>query len=386
MKKILILLFLAQISCVKKGENYSELQMISKGVIEFPIDEKSSSAWFMVEVVEVNNQEFFVYHDNLRNDPRNLHFVNISDSSKSFKVSLEIDGPNGIGHLDGFHVRNLDSIFILNRYSYELNLVDTSGKVKDQFRLRSDNSNLPAMESALPFVWTYAPIIDLGKKLLIPSYPDIDPFKNGYQQENLAIILDLDTKKIDYKFGFSDKYIGSGFWGVLLEKPSYSVNYHDSVIVQSFPIEDKIMVYDFNFKLIATPSVFKENYEGKNHSLPEFILERKIFYTHIYSNPKNKAVLYDPYRKMYYRTFSESHTPDAINEILDSPNRSLKQNEKPNLKIMVFDSNFNEVEVVNLDKKKYWIDHIRIVKEGILIQVQTDNEDKNVFEIFEVKL
>lgn len=379
----ILLLFFA--TCCKTSTESASIELISKGIFEIPIDEQTSSAWFMVETFELENDEYMVFQDNLRTDPRFLHFANINDSDKSFKVPLEIDGPNGIGHLDGFYVRNLDSIFVLNRYAYELNLVDTSGQLIDRFRLRIGDSNKPALEATLPFLWTFAPIIDLGNKILIPSSPDVDPFKNGYGQKNLAISLDLKTKEFDYVFGFSDKYFNSGFWGIFLETPSYTVNYGDSVILQSFPIEDRVMVYDFDLKLIKSPSLFKDNYMGKFHSLPEFNLDPKIFYPHIYSNPSNKAIVFDPYRNLYYRTFLEAYSTDAIDEMLFSSHKSLRENDGPDKIIQVLDLDFKELGIVTLDKEKYWFEDIQVIREGLIIQVKSENENKNVFEIFEVK-
>ncbi|MFC3416660.1 DUF4221 family protein [Algoriphagus hitonicola] len=379
----LCFLFLS-IGCNQKSKQ-TEIKLISKGIFEIPIDEQTSKSWSFIETYEDKNGEYLVFHDFLKTEPRFIHFVNIRDTTQSFNIPLAINGPNGIGHLDGFYVRNLDSIFVLNRYAYQLNLVDSSGKVKDTYRLRADDSNEPALDSTLPFPWTFAPIIDLGEMLLIPSYPDAHPFKQGYKQKNLAIALDPKSKEFEYKLGFSDKYFSSGFWGVFLETPSYTVNYRDSVIIQSFPIDDRVFVFDFDLNLINSPSLFKNYYSDKFHSLPDLNMERDVFYPNTYSNPSNKAIIYDPYRQLYYRTYQEAYSQEAIDEMLYSSHRSLKEQEQPRKIIQVMDSDFNELGVVFLEKEKYWIDDIQVVRDGLLIWIDTDDEDKKIFEIFEVE-
>lgn len=380
---LLIFSFLS--SCSQNNEFYS-LKLNFKRHIEIPVDDQTSTVWIFQQVVMIEEEEYLAYHDPVKTKERFIHFAHLQDSQKSFRIGLSVDGPDGVGDIWGFHVRNLDSIFVLNRYRYELNLVDSSGRVKDRYRLRSDDSNRPSEYSSLPAVWTNSPILDLGKKLIIPSSPDIDPFKKDYKQENLAIVLDLETKEIDYNFGFTDKYFNSGFWGLFLEMPSYAVNYNDSLILQSFPIEDRVMVYDFDFNLLQMQSLFGEFYTGKFHSLPDFNLEREIFYTHTHSNPRNYSILYDPYRRLYYRTMLGPYPPETLERIIRQlPSLPAGERELPDKIIMVFDKDFNELGYLKLDRKKYILEDLLVVQGGLLIHVDTENEDKNVFEIVEVE-
>lgn len=378
--------YLSLFSC-SQPQGYPKLKLTSIGLIEIPIDDQTSSTWWFLQSVNLSGEEYLVYHDRIKSKEKYIHFFHLQDNDKSFKVRLSLEGPDGIGGIDGFHVRNLDSIFVLNRFKYEFNLVDTSGNVKDRYRLRNDDSNRPSLETTLPTIWTFAPVIDLGNELVIPANPDIEPFKSNYAQENLCIVLNLETKAFDYRVGYTQKYLNSGFWGVMLEMPSYSVNYKDSLIVQSFPIEDKILVYDFNLNLIKSLSLFNKIYEGNFHSLKDFVLDPEIFYQHIYSNPRNHAIIYDSYRNLYYRIMSEPYPPETINTLINTRSLGIKEKIKyPKRKIMVFDEKFKELGIVELDENKYFVDFIRVTKQGILIEVQTDDENKKTFELFKVNL
>jgi hypothetical protein len=393
MKSVLIFLFLAGItfliSCAERKKNYTELQMISKRIIEIPLDKNTSSNWAFMQYYINSNDEFLVYHDYIKSKEKHIYFANINDDSKSFKVKIFIDGPNGVGSLDGFHIKNLDSIFILNRFSYRIFLMDTSSSVNDSYPLIERSSKENSKVTYLPGILPNTPIIDLGSKLYIPASPDVDPLmeKNYYESYKTGILLDLKTKEFSYHLGYTSAYLNSGFWGMMLEKPSSTINYKDSLILQSFPIEDKIMVYNFDLELVDSPSIFQEFYEGKFHSLTEATLEPDMFYPHIYSNPSNKSILFDPYRNLYYRIFSGPYPENTIKSLRELNFLSWSDsNEYPDRTIMVFDREFNEIGIVHLDKKRYWIDNILVAKEGLMIPIQSEDENNKLFEIFEIKL
>ncbi|WP_192347196.1 DUF4221 family protein [Algoriphagus sp. Y33] len=389
-KEPLLLLILISwiIGCTGSEEKYEILELVSKRIIEIPLDEYTSSTWGTLQYLNLGEDEYLVFHDQIKSREKKIHFAHINEKGRSFQVNVSLDGPNGVGHLDSFHVKNLDSIFVLNQYAYRLYLIDTSGTVRDMYPLIGDNLQEPSEITYLPFPFPFSQIVDLGSKLFFPARPDVNTLEN-YRLESYktGILLDLNTKKFSYKLGYPDSYINSGFWGMPLEISSSTVNFKDSLVVQSFSIEDRVMVYDFDLRPVDSPSLFREYYDGKFHSLPEPTMEPDIFYPHIFSNPTNKAILFDPYRDLYYRIFSGPYPEEIIEQRKKSNFRRLPDdNEYPDRKIMVFDREFNELGVIELDKKKYWVDFIRVVKEGVLIRVQSENENKNIFEIFEVKL
>jgi hypothetical protein len=382
----LFLLFFI-IGCTVPSEKYSQVELVSKRIIEIPINENTSNDWWTLQYLDLKSNEYLVYHDRIKSQLKKIHFYNLQDREKSFDVEVEIEGPNGVGHLDSFYVRNLDSIFVLNQYAYRLYLIDTSGIVKDMFQLIGDNLQGTSEITYLPIPLPWTPIVDLGNKLIFPARPDVNTTEN-YTPEiyKTGISLDLDSKAFSYEFDFSASYFNSGFWGFHLELPSFTVNFKDSLLIQSFPIDDRVMVYDFDLSLLDSPSLFKEYYEGAFHSLIEPTQESDIFYPHIFSNPSNMSILWDPYRELYYRIFSGPYSQEIIERRRKNNFAPLTENnEYPERRIMIFDREFKEIGVLELDKEKYSVQLIRVVKEGLLIPAKSNDEDKNVFEIFEVK-
>lgn len=381
---LLVCLFLG---CTSSDKKNLKLELVSKGIIEIPVDEETSTAWWTVQYLDLGEDEFLIFHDRVKSRVKKIHFAEINEPRKSFDVNVSMEGPNGVGRMDSFYVKSLDSIFVLNQYAYRLYLIDSSGTLKDKYSLIGDNKEDSTEITYLPAPLPNSEIVNFGDKLLLPGRPDVNP-REGYNYSTFktGILLDLKTKKFSYELDYPESYLNSGFWGALLEMPSTFINNKDSILVRSFPIEDKVMVYDFNLNLLNSPSLFKEYYEGKFHSLPEPNLEPDIFYPHIFSNPTNKSILFDPYRDLYYRIYSGPYSEASI-EKRRAVNfmQSVEDDEFPDRKIMVFDREFNELGVMDLDKNKYWVDHIKVVKEGILVTVKSDFEDKKVFEIFEVK-
>ena len=196
MKKILIILFLAQISCAEKEKNYIELQMISKRIVEIPLDNSTSGSWAFMQYFNNANDEFLVFHDYLKSDEKYIHFANINDRKRSFKTKIFKDGPNGVGSLDGFHVRSLDSIFVLNRFGYHLYMLDTSGVIKNRFPLISNNSKDTSVVTYLPGIFSETPILSLGNNLFIPASPDLNPLEMNYESSKTGFLLNLKTKNL----------------------------------------------------------------------------------------------------------------------------------------------------------------------------------------------
>jgi len=382
-----LLIFSIIFGCEKSIENSYSIKLVPLRKIEIPLDENTSSSWENLQYLDLGEIEYLVFNDGIKSLEKKIHFTNVIDTSDSFEVNVSLEGPDGVGHLDGFYIRNLDSIFILNRFAYRLYLVDSSGSVKETYPLLGSNFQVESNLTYLPGILPFCPILDLGNQLFIPARPDVNPLDNyNYKAFKTGVLLDLTDKSFEYVLDFPKSYHNSGFWGIWLEMPSNTINLKDSLILQSFPIEDRLMVYDFNLNLIDTPSLFSEYYVGKFSSLPESTLDPEIFYPHIYSNPSNKSILFDPYRDLYYRIFNGPYPETTIENMARSNFLTWdEKNEYPKRMIMVFDRNFKELGIIELDNERYFVDFIRVVKEGLLIPVQSDYEDKKVFEIFEVK-
>lgn len=386
-KNVFILIFVLILGCTGSKEKYSKIELVSKRILEIPLDENTSKDWWTLQTVELGSDEYLVFHDRIKSEKKKIHFAHLSEEGKSFAVNVDIEGPNGVGHLDSFYIRNLDSIFVLNQYAYRLYLIDSSGTVKDMFPLIGENLQGDSDYSYLPIPLPWSPIVSLNDKLIFPARPDVNTTENYSPEEyKTAISLNLITRKFSYIFDLTNSYFSSGYWGFHLELPSFAVNFNDSLLIQCFPIEDRLMVYDFDLNLKDTINLFGEYYDGKFHSLSEPSLEPDIFYPHILSNPSNKSILYDPYRKLYYRIYSGPYSDEVIDRRSKNNYAPLSEgNEYPERKIMVFDRKFKEVGLIKLDKDRYFVEFIRVVKEGLLIPVQSDYEDKKVFEIFEIK-
>lgn len=375
------------IGCTRLDHGSPILELVSKRIVEIPLDDQTSHAWWTLQYLDLGENEYLIFHDQIKSKQKKIHFAHIHDQEKSFQVNVSIDGPNGVGHLDSFLVKNMDSIFVLNQYAYRLYLIDSSGTVKDRYKLIGDTDQEGSGMTYLPLPLPYSPIVDLGDKLVFPARADINTLeKYNPESYKTGISLDLNTKKFEYQFDYPDSYVNSGFWGMNLEQASLAVNFKDSLLVQSFPIEERVMVYDFDLNLVRSPSLFREYYEGQFHSLPEATLEPEVFYPHIYSNPTNKAILFDPYRDVYYRVYSGPYSEESI-ELMRKvkSGQPVKDPDSPDRRIMVFDRQFNELGVIEVDKEKYWVDFVQVVREGILLTVKSDDEDKKIFEIFEVK-
>lgn len=81
------LIFFLILSC-SKSQDYPNLELISKGVIEIPLDDKTSTSWWFMQYINLEGEEFLIYHDLIKSKEKYIHFAHLFDHTKSFKVSV----------------------------------------------------------------------------------------------------------------------------------------------------------------------------------------------------------------------------------------------------------------------------------------------------------
>lgn len=90
------------------------------------------------------------------------------------------------------------------------------------------------------------------------------------------------------------------------------------------------------------------------------------------TSPSYENILFDPYRKVYYRFFrlpDTSYTP------------SVRGNNKP-IGIIILNEKFEKQKEFMLPKNKYDLNNCFVSENGLHIQKMTESEDELVFDIF----
>ncbi len=329
-----------ELACSPSPKYPAELPLSEVGKLEIPLDQFSSNFFLLSQLwISETGIEYLVHINTFPSNPNYLFFDDIREPSHSFRLELPVEGPQGVGSVSDFFVSGFDSIFVFDRYAYRMSLIDTSGRINRIYRLKNTEGSKPDADSALPWMTGKSRAFKRKNILYIPAVPDENPYHSGYEKKTLLIALNLDNGLLDYTMGYPSKYKKGGYWGgpdhnmpSIAETPD-----HDKVLV-SYPADDSVYVFDLPKRelqpaFLAKSRILADILPGKfGDNGREAVLGYQLGTDYYFS------LVYDPYRKRYYRFASQRYTDEDIAKMINreegSPNRQ---------SVMVFDSEFNHL-------------------------------------------
>jgi Domain of unknown function (DUF4221) len=300
---------------------------------------------------------------------QNIYIMSLNQN----KIIYQIDFKNKItkdNTLESIYLHNFDSIFI--QQSNSISLIDTKGLEKFNIFINQSNRRNMTMSNksyGLPLYFD-----TITNKLLIGQYCSSCGFNDKkYFQQNIKVALDLSTKKFkEIPFSFSNKY-QQGYYG--FANTAYHIM-NDSFSIFSFQADPNIYVYNMkngNLSVKGGQSSFHSSINelsltDKNDS------NKKM--AHLTLSPLYLEILWDPYRKLYYRIFAKA-------QLERNPDGSYNSwRNKPRV-LMVFDENFSLVTEIALDKTFIFFP-IFVAEKGLYINAmkeKTLNENTQFFKI-----
>jgi len=317
-----VIISLILFSC-KRGENFkneipkNSIEFDSLKDIEIPLSKSASNFFMLSQEALISNEEYLVYCNPFPNDPNLIFFSNLKDSTQSFTLDFETEGPNGVGEMSDFFIYNLDSIFIFDRYAYQISLVDSSGNVKQKFRLKKSEGVDTDDDSVIPWLDNKSKALLKDGFLYIPSVPDVDPFYQNYNNNNLLIKLDLNSGDFELMLSYPNKYKQGGFWGGPDHMiPSIASSLDSNGFVISFPVVDSIFYFDPAVQTLNQKSLAKSDLVTNVSPLSQFSTDREIRLRFQLGNDFYFSIIPDFYRKRYYRIVNEKYSDQSIENML----------------------------------------------------------------------
>ncbi len=228
-------------------------------------------------------------------------------------VPLETEGPNGIGESFFSLLVNQDSLFLLEPYAYRLFLVDRQGKVSRAYRLLNGdvkfdpgNPGMPpsGAYSALPDGGFGRSMVKAGKHLFIGGYANIGGKEDGsYIEQALTCIkLDLETGKLQYGVHFPPAYDRKAFYPTqaYLEF-SFAYNPQKNELAYSFPAAQEVFKVSPDLNTMGEGVLAQSKHGTPFTKMRKYITNADEEYLHFMQQTNYLAMLYDPYREVYYR-------------------------------------------------------------------------------------
>lgn len=332
--------------------------------IVFKLDEDSNYKGTMMSYWE--NEKGDAYFVNENRYKNSLQFYSMSSGKLLKEIILEYSGETGMSQIRGYHIHNLDSIYLSSENSYTLFLINEKARILKKWPLRLD-------EAPFEFVSiTRSPIHFDKERNTVYGYK-MPTFKLGRNiaGEDLGIQLDLDTGKAEIIQDYPSDY--TGFYSTF--HIAASVVKEGDRVIYSIPITDKIYIRslkDKSTKVVNAPSKYVKDYPK-----PVGVNNFKKDMDYAIKNTVFNEIVYDEYRKVFYRFIA---LPIAL--IDDSTGQKLTKYEQKPFSVQVLDMNLNLLGETRFEENKYYSKDFFVGRDGLYISnandfnpnFQSDNE------------
>jgi hypothetical protein len=237
--------------------NDNEFTLVEVDTVHIPIDTVTTP--YDISISHYKDDRSKIEYLILMNRKNNsLQFYDWATQKLYKTVSLEREGPNGVGGALSFHFQSWDSIYVLASYHYRLSLIDTTAKVKQKYRLLKTDMKLdegrasrPQGEySALPSSNYMNPLIKVGSFIYMTGVPDLNINSlEYYKKGRIGIQLNLGNGEVNYYMSYPQIYRDKYFFPPLyVTKFSSTYIPKKNKIIYSFPIDENL--YELDLKTL----------------------------------------------------------------------------------------------------------------------------------------
>lgn len=341
------LIFSCQEEKINKNYKY---QLIDAGQVQFPIDTKTPLVSSSIKYFENDDVEYLFFLNNITNSIQRFAF---SNPNETITIELDKNGPNGVGLIDGFDVQSIDTLIVNSPSSYKVSLISqiyTSPIIKSFKTLKRNNKI-----EYTPFANNSNRLILHEKNIFIPIVPYCDPkSEDCFNYGNSELALNLNDQSLNTFNVYSEIY--SENWSGRYLRYSTDYNLETNTMFYSLPAEPRIISKDL--------TTGETSYHNGASTLFEEIRPyddqgRLTDKEHYINEPHYGQILYDKYRKLYYRF---AYRPDY---------RGIKNNdhrvETKDPSIIVFDENFKLLTELDLPIYEYITPMAFVSKNGLFI-------------------
>jgi len=256
--------------------------------------------------------------------------INVYDFDKQSLIKtfqFEKEGPDGVGgEIRGFFIENLDKVYVNGYWKRKIFLLNGNSKVIDKFSYNQDEE-YPSIEPT-----TFCPITVIDNYLYCSGNLMNHRFVSRHQPMSRINLLEGYTSllgespEITQKANFYPNHQLKYTYIEDQEKFVLSFNVSDSLYVSNFQNSRKAYYAKSKFIESIDPISYDKKFEPPSKERMKYNLIGQY-----------KGILYDKYRKYYYRIGAKTMSIEEY-----------KENRGFNYFLMVFDENFNLLGEVDL--------------------------------------
>ncbi|MES2418274.1 MAG: DUF4221 family protein [Bacteroidota bacterium] len=370
--------FIGLSSCTERGEVENNFSLAAPethslkptGTYSLILDSSTTPLVRSLNISEENGAEKIVF---LNHFTKHIYYYNLNTGKILRIINLQLAASKGLTNPIAIYARSSDSIFVQDNNNH-LFLTDASGDVKKKYDISpfqdSLRITLRTAEASFPMeIFTGNIPFLIDGSLYLTGVMD-ESFKTvSIDQTKLLIRLDLNTARTSYTFNYPKSY-SKTLWTIYFRMPSKTYNENKMIFVFSLPNDPFVYSLSINnsitekkyagSKLFGNIKAFPPNKDNSN----DYTQKNEYFF----SSPNYSTILYDKFRKVYYRF---AYTPNK----LKTPQK--------NLSIIILDNNLKRLGEYELKETKKYNPMLSFVsKEGLNIAKKDQNEDILQFQTF----
>jgi hypothetical protein len=343
-----------------RNELNDVLTLVPVDELQLDLDAQTSFFTPCLKEVTIDSVSWLYYLNNITNS---IYRFNLSSNEVDI-LALDIYGPDGVGVIDGFDIISSDSLVTISNVNDVLSLIifPFESKIVKSYQIvkksiNNDFSIYGSNNTSFPLV---------GGKIFFPSIPNIDPKSkiiHDYPYSLSSIRLDQET--VDGYNIYTDKHYEN--WSYLHLLYSSTFNSISRKLIISHPNDQDLVVFDpmnFETTLINAKSAYIETIEPykENQDDAEYFI----------SQPHYGEILYDKYRKVYYRLAYQPNLSGIRNNDPDASSKFCS--------VIILSEKFDRLGEFQLPKHEFLTNMIFVSKEGLYInQPLILDREKGIF-------
>lgn len=360
----------------KFGKLHSKANLVIKGEKKFLLDDYTAPRIPYIQMIKDSlGRDILTFLNSYNNS---IYFFDYHRTIFQKKIQFEKEGPNGILSIAGYYIINNDSIFLYNRPMVELVLASSANVVKQRISLKGVGEEWPLHYPQYSFN-TLCPILKKDNNLILTGLCPFSLESSKMNNFHFSTYLNLFDNTLEYYHTYPIELYGNNAnWEDPLFMQVYPAISPEGNIIHSFPVSHNIYISKFK-SAEKNPIYAGSNIAGAISSIDWNFIEqrtpRNLIYSHYLKQDLYGGILYDKWRKVYYR-FMEKGLNDATT-------RS-QLNEKQ-VSIVCMDENFAYIGEKELGKTKEWNwTNSFVTEEGLNIEYVDMNDVDEKFLIFKI--
>jgi Domain of unknown function (DUF4221) len=375
--------FLCLSGCNKLFENKNTEQNFSDTVIltvfkdkSFQLDSITAPTFPCLQFIPQTNQLLF-----LNNYDNSIYYYDYLTEKLSMKKSFSLEGPQGVGRISGFYQQHNDSLLL---YAYQQHYLTKVFNNTFKRIITYDNEFLDFTKNNIvyptPFVSTIAPINVSNKDIFLTGFI-MGEGKNIYEFKRPTLIRIDSTDKLSYHLNYPDFYKKGNWDGFRFvyncfnsEKQTICVSYAADHFIHQYSIIDK---QESSF---YAGSRYIKSIRSVNKPIGDE--DTKIVFSNLMTTNCYHGLLYDSWRKVYYRIATLAMSQDSFEHEMKKP----KGNFHHDITIIILNEKFKIIgETILSSKTPYSFDHVFVSQEGLCLKKESDDEKEIKFTIFKLE-